>query len=235
MKKNKTALCVRFAYIGGTCVLLFIGVLILYGDKTQRHTPVVRIPPLGSVENTVASEKLPPRSQERALYGSEGSPDELSSDEDFRIEAFLEAKHLETEVPSRGHIIQDRAADTEQAEDDLSTEAFHQDVHGFMEALMVEIKEKYPDVIELVSMSPEEILEKYPTEADLQILLERIGQYEADFMEDIRDTVKALIWTGHAENLMDGLSEMKKTLRENWGDEIAKKIMENIETQLDLR
>ncbi len=98
---------------------------------------------------------------------------------------------------------------TEQTEDPYSEEDLHADMHASIEFLASEIHEKYPDVIELVSLSPEEILIKYPTEVDIHALEERVLQYESEYLEDIRDAVKVLIYTGHMNDLVDGLVEIR--------------------------
>lgn len=248
MEKNKTALWRRLAYIVGTCSLLFIGVLILYGDKRQKRAPAVRMNLVGSAENTAASRISTQLSPE-----AEGFVDEFPSgkgsrlDAPFEVDAPSEAVGTATDmpseilrfsdilVPSQEHTVQNNAANIEKEVDDPSILLQHKDVHEFMEDLAIEIKEKYPDIVELTSMSPEEILKKYPTESAIHALEERYLQYESEFIEDIQGSIHRLLLTEHVDDLVDVLLQMEKTLRENWGDEIAEKIMENMQKRMDLR
>ncbi len=247
LTKNMKNVSGRFAYIAATCILLSIGVFILFRDNTPEHTSIVKTDTRPLVER-IATLKLsnPDTPKTENLQAAEGHHTEHPSSAEGRPDGFSEAVSPELEmspekiIPETSDAASNRidtqdVMNTEQTDGEFSVEELHQSTHEFIAVLTAEINEKYPDIIELFSLTPEEILQKYPTEADLNALEERALQYESEFLEDMRGVVKALVWTDHTEYIVDALSQIRKTLSENWGDQVADKIMKNIEAKLDLR
>ncbi len=237
--KNAKYLWKRLASICVTGLLLAIGGLILFRDNTPVRDPIkiYRTQPIPSQTTTpslptrhAANTQHTPDEEQRVGEFSTAMPPETIPEDITSAEITTETLHL---VPSP--IDTQKTADTEQTDEVPSLEELHYTLHEYMLIVAQEINEKYPDIIELSSLTPEEIKKKYPTEAALYALGERVSQFEADYKGKIRYIIKGLIISGHSDELVNSFSQMEKTFRDNWGDEAADKIMEEFERKIGLR
>lgn len=79
------------------------------------------------------------------------------------------------------------------------------------------IQAKYPEFAELTTLTPEEIVTRYPTEADMLAFLKRADDFMAEFLQDIR-TVFADVPIELREAAYD---MVHKQLEQSWGIEAA--------------
>ena len=236
--KNARSLWRRFAYICATCILLSIGALILFRDNTPAHKPIKIYKPLQIPRRTSPPQHTHHEADIGHTHDEEDIPETFSeaippeaTAEDIASEGMITERPRS--VPSRPDT-QD-AENTEQTDETSSIEELHYTLHEYMLIVAEEINEKYPDIIELFSLTLEEVEEKYPTEAALHALGERVSQFEAEYIEEIRHIFTGLVVSGHTDEIVNSLTQMRKTFRDNWGDEAADQVLEDIEIKLGIK
>ncbi|RKU10379.1 hypothetical protein C6503_19910 [Candidatus Poribacteria bacterium] len=236
--KNTKSLWRRFAYICATCILLSIGALILFRDNTPTHKPIKIYKPRQILRRTSSAQHTHHEADIGHTHDEENIPETFyeaippeATAEDIALEGMT--TEPPRSMPSR--IDTQDAEDTEHTDETSSIEELHYTLHEYMLVVAEEINEKYPDIIELSSLTLEEVEEKYPTEADLHALGERVSQFEAEYIEEIRHIFTGLVVSGHTDEILASLTQMRKTFRDNWGDKAADQILADIEIKLGIK
>ncbi|MYK23745.1 hypothetical protein F4054_15995 [Candidatus Poribacteria bacterium] len=90
--------------------------------------------------------------------------------------------------------------------------------------------EKYPELLEISTMTKEDFFEAYPTAESQQALLERVQRAQPEMFAEI-NAVFSLI---PREIVEDILSEAKAYFIQQWGSETANQVMSQLRRELGL-
>ena len=91
-----------------------------------------------------------------------------------------------------------------------------------IDGINARIQAKYPEFAELTTLTPEEIVARYPTEADMLVLQKRVDDFLEEFLQDIRT-----VFADAPIELREAAYDMVyKQLEQSWGTEATIEYME---------
>ena len=141
-----------------------------------------------------------------------------------------DAETLPTETP-----VVDTANNTPPTPEDssLSDEEIEEWVTTVMETLEDldrRFAEKYPELLEISTMTKEDFFEAYPTAESQQALLERVQRAQPEMFAEISAVFSQI----PREIVEDILSEAKAYFIQQWGSETANQVMSQLRRELGL-
>ena len=132
-----------------------------------------------------------------------------------------EAVSENTHHQSEEHGISEKVSGSETAIELTDAELEHEKWHANMQKLNETMAEKYPDVMLISLLTPGEILEMYPTEADRLVLQKRVESMQAEFFGQMRSLFSEL----HPDTQEKALALTRDIFVENYGTEMADRII----------
>ena len=134
-----------------------------------------------------------------------------------------------TPLMSEEHGISGKVRGPETVPERTDAELEHEKWHANMNKLNETMAEKYPDIILLSALSPEEILEIYPTDADLAELQKRAESMQSEFIGQMRSLFSEL----HPDTQVKVLALTREFLVETYGTEMADRAITDIKDALE--
>ena len=213
----------RWFAVGSTAfVLLAIGGLLFWYSNQTPSEPI-------TIYKTVPSSEI--KQQQPSTPKTIGSVSQTHHHEPVSPE-------MSTDTSKIGEVLDDEtptdiSALTDADIDELEHEALHAKIERIgkeFESILAEINEKYPEAIEVMSLSHEELHKRYPTQSARDALNERLDQMRDAFKERAIQLLSEL----PTETQLEYIIRIDEQISKTHGDEAANEMTAELLDKLKL-
>ena len=223
-KQDEKQFAKWFAAGGIASVLLAIGGLLFWHSNQTPPEPI-------TIYKTVPSSEI--KQRQPSTLETTGSASHAHHPYDGHAH-----ESISPEVSTDDTVLAktDRTSALELTDADLAAlehEALHAKIERIgkeFEAILVEINEKYPEAIEVMSISHEELHKRYPTQASRDALNERLDQMRDAFKERAIQLLSEL----PTEMQLEYIIRIDEQISKNHGDEAANEMTAELLDKLKL-
>ncbi|RKU12610.1 hypothetical protein C6503_16935 [Candidatus Poribacteria bacterium] len=178
-----------------------------------------RVPPAKSGSVKAVPTKAPPVENPHA--GHNHPPSNHNHDAETLPTETFAVDTIDTDVPTLTE---------SQSLSDAEIDEWVTSIMETLEALDRKFAEKYPELLEISTMTKEDFFEAYPTHESQQALLERVQRAQPEMFAEISAVFSQI----PREIVEDILSEAKAYFIQQWGTETAEQVMSQLHRELGL-
>lgn len=214
------------------CVFLILSVGVAFYVHKQNKPPSEpikiykvttpypkRVPPAKSGSVKVVPTEVPPVENPHAAHNH--PPHDHNHDEAALPNETPAVDTTDTDVPMPKE---------SQSLSDAEIDEWVTSIMETLEALDRKFAEKYPELLEISTMTKEDFFEAYPTHESQQALLERVQRAQPEMFAEISAVFSQI----PREIVEDILSEAKAYFIQQWGTETAEQVMSQLHRELGL-
>lgn len=194
-------------------------------------------PPLAPIKIYKAVTPLPKRVPPTKSRNVQAAPTKAPPVEDPEAEhdhAPHDHNHDMEKSPAETHLVDTTGTNVPTPEDSSLSEAeieqWVTSIMGTLEDLDRRFMEKYPELLEISTMTKEDFFETYPTHEAQQALLERVQRAQPEMFAEIRAVFSQI----PREIVEDILFEAETYFIQQWGNETADQVMNQLRRELGL-